>query len=110
MGGNEELQKTKNAQDTVQIETRTQETTTLESTVVPVVNAELERLRVSAPQENQSLLAKEDRTLAQVMGDSILEYEKRLKADQKDKQFDYVKLDRIENLTMTEIIEFLISE
>ncbi len=107
MGGNEELQKTKNAQDTVQIETRTQETTTLESTVVPVVNAELERLRVSASQENQSLLAKEDRTLAQVMGDSILEYEKRLKADQKDKQFDYVKLDRIENLTMTEIIEFM---
>ncbi len=105
MGNDGELQKTLNKQELKTVELQTSKQEHQENAgMAPVINEELEKFKTET-KKKVPLFAEEEKTLGEFMGDAIQEYDKKLKADEKDKAFDYVELDEIENLTMTELLE-----
>ena len=109
MGGDkEQIQKTVDKQELKSNEIKvTEKKEEKNAGIAPVINPELEKFNVKQPKKKIPFFPEEEKTLGQIMGEAVNEYDKRLKADAKNKKYDYVKLDKIENLSMKELLDLM---
>lgn len=106
MGNGDNLQEMQNKQDVRTVEIKvSQEQQKENSGVAPVINKDLEKFNTNASGKKVPLFREESKSINELVGSMVLDYDKILETDEKEQKAVRVDFDKFDHMTMKEVLE-----